>query len=75
MKANSAPEITPGRISGMMILKKVVVGVAPRLFAARTRLWSKPVRVAVTVMTTKGVPRAVWARMIPGRVCARPTEE
>ena len=30
-KAKSAPEITPGMISGMVTLKKVVVGEAPRL--------------------------------------------
>ena len=29
-KAKSAPEITPGMISGMVTLKKVVVGEAPR---------------------------------------------
>ena len=31
MKAKSAPEITPGRISGICTLKKVVTGSAPRL--------------------------------------------
>ncbi|MCY1383752.1 hypothetical protein D9M69_719080 [compost metagenome] len=38
MKANSAPEITPGRISGMMMSKNTRNGVAPRFSAARARL-------------------------------------
>ena len=65
MKANRAPEITPGKISGTITLKKMVGGVAPRLAAARIKLLSKPTRVAVTVMTTNGVPNAAWARMTP----------
>src|SRR5690625_6685722 len=75
MKAKRAPEITPGRISGKVTRKKVCRGVAPRLAAALARLSSKPMRVAVTVMTTKGTPKAVWARMTPVKVCARLTEE
>ena len=75
MKANSPPEMTPGRIRGMVILKKVRGGGAPRPAAARTRVWSKPTRVAVTVITTNGVPSAVWARISPGRVWARPSFE
>jgi len=65
MKANSPPEITPGRISGICTLKNVRCGVAPRLAAARTRLWSKLTSVAVTVMMTKGVPSTAWARISP----------
>ncbi len=65
MKANSEPEITPGRISGTITLKNVVVGDAPRLAEARIRLLSKPTSVAVTVMTTKGVPSAACARITP----------
>ena len=64
-KAKSAPETTPGRISGMMTLKKVVVGVAPRLAAARISERSKPTSVAVTVMITNGMPRVAWARITP----------
>jgi hypothetical protein len=37
-KANSAPEITPGAISGRVTRKNAVTGGAPRLAAARTRL-------------------------------------
>jgi TRAP transporter 4TM/12TM fusion protein len=64
-KAKSAPEITPGRISGMVIWKKVVVGEAPSDAAARFSDWSKPTSVAVTVMMTKGMPSVAWARMMP----------
>ena len=64
-KAKSAPAITPGRMSGMTILKKTRAGSAPHMAAARVIEWSKPIRVAVTVMTTKGVPSAVCARMMP----------
>ena len=32
---------------------------------ARGKALSKPIRVAVTVITTKGVPRAVWASTRP----------
>ena len=35
MKANSPPEITPGRISGICTLKKVRTGPAPIFAAAR----------------------------------------
>lgn len=52
-------------ISGMVTLKKVVVGEAPRLSAARLSDWSKPTSVAVTVMMTKGMPKVAWARMMP----------
>ena len=64
-KANSAPEMRPGRISGSVTRRNTVIGPAPRPAAARVRLWSNPVRVAVTVMTTYGVASAVWARMMP----------
>ena len=65
MKANSAPDITPGRIKGIMTLKKVRIVSAPKLCEALIKLVSKPVKVAVTVITTKGVPRAVCARINP----------
>ena len=55
-KANSAPDITPGRINGKVIFIKVLTGSLPRLDAALVTLWSKPDNVAVTVMTTNGVP-------------------
>ncbi len=61
MKANSAPEITPGRISGICTRKKVVTGSAPMFAAARVSDRSKPTSVAVTVMMTKGMPSAAWA--------------
>ena len=62
----------PGRIRGKITLKKVLTGVLPRLVAALVILWSKPVNVAVTVITTKGVPKTMWARIIPGKVEAKP---
>ena len=65
MKANSAPETTPGRIRGIVTLKNVWNGLAPRLAAARVSEWSKPTSVAVTVIRTKGVPSAAWATMTP----------
>jgi len=64
-KANSAPDTMPGRISGMVMRKKLVEGEAPRLAAARVSEWSKPTSVAVTVMMTKGMPSVAWARMMP----------
>ena len=57
-KAKRAPEITPGVINGTMTLKKVVLGGAPKLCDARIKLLSNPVKVAVTVITTNGVPSA-----------------
>ena len=47
------------------ILKKVFVGVLPKLDAARVILSSKPLNVAVTVITTNGVPKIICARIIP----------
>ena len=54
--ANNAPDITPGKISGKVIFINVLTGLLPRLAAALVTLWSKPDSVAVTVITTKGVP-------------------
>ena len=65
INANNPPEITPGRIRGMITLKKVLIVSAPKLCDARIKLVSKPVKVAVTVITTNGVPRAVCARINP----------
>ena len=50
-KANSAPEIIPGVISGMMILKNTRVGEPPNISPARVSEWSKLIIVAVTVIT------------------------
>ena len=63
MKAKSAPEITPGKISGICTRKKVTVGVAPMFAAARVRELSKPTSVAVTVMITNGIPKAACAKI------------
>ena len=41
MKANRAAEISPGRIRGRVIWKKVLRGFAPRFIEARSRLSSK----------------------------------
>ena len=59
INANKAPEITPGRINGIITLKNVLMVSAPKLCDARIKLVSKPVNVAVTVNTTNGVPSAV----------------
>ena len=56
-KANKAPEITPGIINGNVIFLNVWTGLLHKLAAALVTLWSNPVRVAVTVITTNGVPR------------------
>ena len=55
-KANNPPEITPGVISGKVIFIKVFIGVLHKLAAALVTLWSNPDKVAVTVITTNGVP-------------------
>ena len=52
-------------INGIITLKNVRIVSAPKLCEARIKFVSKPVKVAVTVMTTKGVPRAVCARINP----------
>ena len=36
-------------------------------------LSSNPLRVAVTVITTKGVPKIICAMIMPGNVAANPT--
>ena len=59
INAKRAPDITPGAISGACILKKFLRGEPPRFAAARIRLLSKPASDAVTVITTKGIPRMV----------------
>ena len=56
--ANSAPEITPGAMTGSVTRKKVSSGLAPRLRLAFTKLWLKLCSVASTVVTTKGAPSA-----------------
>ena len=71
MKANRAPEITPGAIRGACIFKKFLSGDPPKVAPARRRLLSKPASEAVTVMTTKGIPRIVCAMIRPGRVATR----
>ena len=57
--ANSAPEITPGVIKGSVTFINVFTGLLPRLAAALVTLWSKPLNVAVTVITTNGVPKII----------------
>ena len=74
-KAKRAPERTPGAISGSCTRRKVVSGPAPRLAAARVRLASKADSVAVTVITTNGVPSAAWARISPRCVWDSPRVE
>ncbi|MNG25233.1 hypothetical protein D3C84_1100570 [compost metagenome] len=64
-KANTAPVATPGVISGSVTRRKQTQGLAPRPLAARVMLWSNDCRAAQTVITTKGVPRTVWARITP----------
>ena len=70
--ANKAPEITPGKISGSVIFIKVFTGLLPRLAAALVTLWSNPDNVAVTVITTNGVPYIICAKTIPVCVAAKP---
>ena len=64
-KANSEPEMTPGRMSGSWTRRKATSGFAPRFAAARITVQSKPASVALTVITTKGAPKTACARMIP----------
>jgi hypothetical protein len=71
MKAKRAPEITPGAMRGACIFKKFLSGEPPKVAPARRRLLSKPASEAVTVITTKGIPRIVCAMISPGRVATR----
>ena len=59
MKANRPPDITPGKIRGICILKNVLTGSAPILAAALVSELSNPTRVAVTVMITNGMPKTL----------------
>ena len=63
--ANNPPEITPGKIKGKVIFINVLTGSLPKLAAALVTLWSNPDNVAVTVITTKGVPSIICAKIIP----------
>ena len=63
--ANKPPDITPGNIKGNVIFINVFTGSLPRLDAALVTLWSKPERVAVTVITTNGVPSIICDKIIP----------
>ena len=71
-KAKRAPDITPGKINGKVIFIKVFTGLLPRLAAARVTLWSNPDKVAVTVITTNGVPKIICAITMPVWVAAKP---
>src|SRR3990167_9394110 len=64
-KANSAPEISPGAITGGVTRMKVLNGVSHRLSEARTRLWLKLASVASTVVSTKGAPMAACTAIRP----------
>ena len=74
-KANSAPESTPGQTMGSITLRKAKNCEAPRLRAARIRLMSKPPSVAVTVITTNGMPKTACTSTIPSRLLAMPSLE
>ena len=52
-------------------MKKFLNGVPPKLEAARSRLLSNPESEALTVITTKGIPKIVWAIIRPGKVATR----
>ena len=71
INAKRAPDITPGAISGACILKKFLIGLPPRFAAARIKLLSNPAKDAVTVITTKGIPKIVCAIINPGNVATR----
>ncbi len=73
IKAKRPPEITPGAIRGAWIFKKFLIGEPPRLDPARSKLLSNPDSDAVTVITTKGIPKMVCAIMSPGSVATRLT--
>ena len=68
INANNPPDITPGKIKGIWILKKVRTGPAPIFAAARVKDLSKPTSVAVTVMITNGTPRTACAKTTPAYV-------
>ncbi|MOA46122.1 hypothetical protein D3C78_1685990 [compost metagenome] len=72
-KANSAPEITPGAISGKVTRRNAVSGEAPRLAAARTRLWLNPCKVADTVMITNGTPSTACTTISEKKLLPRPS--
>ena len=65
MKANNAPEITPGVIRGTITLKKVVLGGAPRLEDASSSLGAPPsttfFRVIVPLITPGVISGALFA--------------
>jgi hypothetical protein len=63
--ANTAPDSTPGRISGRITRRNAPSGVAPRFAAARRSVISNPASVANTVMPTNGAPSVVCARISP----------
>ena len=66
-------KITPGIIKGSVIFMNVFTGLLPKLAAALVTLWSKPDKVAVTVITTNGVPKIICDKIIPVCVAANPT--
>ena len=68
MKASSAPDTTPGRMSGSVTSRNVCQRPAPRFWAASSSVWSKPRSVAVTTTTTNGSARTVCASTRPARV-------
>ena len=63
--ANTAPDRTPGRISGNVTRRNVASGGAPSEDAARSSVRSKPDKVARTVTTTNGTPSVACARINP----------
>lgn len=64
MKVNSVFEIMLGRISGMMMWKKVVWGLVLRLVVVCVSDWLKLISVVVIVMIMKGMFSVVWVRIM-----------
>ena len=66
-KAKSAPEIMPGRISGITTLKNTVCGGAPQEAPARISVLSKLDKVAVTVLR-RGQSQSLTATLDDGNL-------
>jgi hypothetical protein len=71
-KANTAPDSTPGMISGSVTRRNVDTDDAPRLAAARSSVRSKPPSAAPTFTVTNGIASTVCAMTKPVGVPIRP---
>ena len=72
VKASIQPETTAGRMTGSVICKKVLTGVAPRSIAASSSERSKVTSRDCTTTATKHMVKVVWASVTVQKPRSKP---